>query len=202
MAKIIKGEKRGRPDKWIVDYRDQTGTRRWKTFDTKREAEDFYAERVRERGNKLSPAVNRNVTLAEYAETWLKTISVGVKESSVIVYDGQLRRNILPEFGQTKVRDMDRGVIKHFLVGLRQRFSWAYTKQASATLSGLLSSAVDDELLVATRWRVSARSSSSGGRRGSTGTSRRSRESSATCFLRPPNVRRHSSTTRNSLRCS
>jgi len=75
MAKIIKGEKRGRPEKWIVDYRDQTGTRRWKTFNTKREAEDFHAERVRERGNKLSPTVNRNVTLAEYAETWLKTIA-------------------------------------------------------------------------------------------------------------------------------
>ena len=72
-----------------------------------------------------------------------------MKESSVIVYDGQLRRNILPELGQTKVRDMDRGVIKHFLVGLRQRFSPAYTKQASATLSGLLNSAVDDGLLVA-----------------------------------------------------
>ena len=45
MAKIIKGEKRGRPGKWIVDYRDHAGIRRWKTFDTKREAEDFYADR-------------------------------------------------------------------------------------------------------------------------------------------------------------
>ncbi len=48
MACIVKGEKRGRPGKWLVDYRDSAGIRRWKTFSTKREAETFRDEASRE----------------------------------------------------------------------------------------------------------------------------------------------------------
>jgi hypothetical protein len=41
MANLVRGEKRGRTGKWLVDWRDHAGIRHNKTFDTKREAEAF-----------------------------------------------------------------------------------------------------------------------------------------------------------------
>jgi heme oxygenase len=35
---IVNGAKRGRPGKWLADYRDGAGVRHWRTFNTKREA--------------------------------------------------------------------------------------------------------------------------------------------------------------------
>ncbi len=100
MAKIIKGEKRGRPGKWIVDYRDHAGIRRWKTFDTKREAEDFYADLLKTQDVRTKPVVDINITLPDYAAHWLDTLkkSESVKERSREIYDAQLRRYILPSF--------------------------------------------------------------------------------------------------------
>ena len=67
MAKIIKGEKRGRPGKWLVDWRDHAGIRHNKTFDTKREAEDFYAEVLKNQDVRAKLVVNINITLRDYA---------------------------------------------------------------------------------------------------------------------------------------
>jgi len=41
MASIIKGEKRGRPGTWIVDYRDAGKKRHWRTFASQGEAKAF-----------------------------------------------------------------------------------------------------------------------------------------------------------------
>jgi hypothetical protein len=38
MAKIVKGETRGRPGKWILDFYGQDGKRHWETYDTQKEA--------------------------------------------------------------------------------------------------------------------------------------------------------------------
>jgi hypothetical protein len=39
MAKIVEGENRRRPGRWLLDYRDSTGTRRLMTFRNKEDAE-------------------------------------------------------------------------------------------------------------------------------------------------------------------
>jgi hypothetical protein len=40
-VKIINGEKRGRPGKWLLDFYDHEGRRRRETFDTYRAANPF-----------------------------------------------------------------------------------------------------------------------------------------------------------------
>ena len=74
MAKIIKGEKRGRPGVFMVDFRDHAGVRRNRTFGTKREAEDFLTTVLREHRNTTRPSVDPQITFAEYAEQWLEPV--------------------------------------------------------------------------------------------------------------------------------
>ncbi len=47
--KIVKGETRRQPGRWIVDFRDQFGVRHVPSFKTKREAEEFRQRRGRAR---------------------------------------------------------------------------------------------------------------------------------------------------------
>jgi len=150
MAKIIKGEKRGRPGKFIVDYRDYAGIRRWKTFDTKREAEAFYADLLKIQDVRTKPMVNVNVTLGDYADHWLDTLkrTESVKRSTREIYKAQLRRYILPGFPtDQRVRNLQRGAIKAWALALRERLSRTSTKLAFTTLGVMLNAAVEDGLL-------------------------------------------------------
>ena len=169
MAKIIKGEKRGRPGKWIVDYRDHAGIRRWKTFDTKREAEDFYADLLKTQDVRTKPVVDINITLPDYAAHWLDTLkkSESVKERSREIYDAQLRRYILPSFPtDQKVRTMQRTAIKAWALKLRERLARNSTKLAFTTLRGMLQAAVDDGVLATNPAQGLARTLGLGKRKG------------------------------------
>ena len=104
MAKIIKGEKRGRPGVFMVDFRDHAGVRRNRTFGTKREAEDFLTTVLRERRNTTRPSVDPQITFAEYAEQWLRLVKPSLKQRSGEVYEQRLSGHVVPAFGPLKVR--------------------------------------------------------------------------------------------------
>jgi len=152
MAKIIKGDVRGRPGKWLVDYRDHAGVRRNKTFDTKREAEDFYAEVLKTQDVRITPAVNVNITVKEYAEHWLDTLAKAetVKKRTLHIYAAQLRLYILPAFPtDMRVRNLQRAHVKAFVLKLREKLSRNSTKIAFTTLRAMLNSAIDDGVISA-----------------------------------------------------
>lgn len=71
MAKIVKGETRGRPGKWILDFRSQDGKRHWETYDTQKEAKQELGKRLEEvrKGTYRAPA--DVPTVAKLAEDWL-----------------------------------------------------------------------------------------------------------------------------------
>src|SRR5438128_3969744 len=149
MAKIIKGEERGRPGKWLVDWRDHAGVRHNKTFDTKREAEDFYADVLKTQDVRATPAVSINISVSDYATHWLASIRGGVKPATMASYQAQFARYINPALGTVRVRTLQRHHIKVFYVKLQESLSRASVKLVHATLSGMLTAAVDDGLLIA-----------------------------------------------------
>lgn len=63
---------RKRRGKWVVDYRDAAGVRRWVTRETRREAEALYAEKIKEARQSTLPAVDPDITVSAYAERWLR----------------------------------------------------------------------------------------------------------------------------------
>lgn len=141
---------RKRRGKYVVDYRDGAGIRRWATCATRREAEDVLSQKVREARQLTRPTVNPDITISEYAERWLSLIAAGVKPRTLTMYRGHLTLHLLPAFGTTKVRQLAKGRIKAFLADKIQRgFSRASVELMLAVLRGLLNAAIDDGVILA-----------------------------------------------------
>src|SRR5437588_9224700 len=107
---------RKRRGKYVVDYRDGAGIRRWVTCETRREAETVLLEKGREARQPTRPVVDPNITLAAYAERWLREIAVTIKPKTQKSYALSLRLHILPALESTKVRMLQKGRIKSFLI--------------------------------------------------------------------------------------
>ena len=158
---------RKRRGKYVVDYRDGAGARRWVTCATRREAEDVLAERRHEARQPTRPAVDSNITMNAYADRWLSLIAPTIKRTTRESYQETLRLHILPSLGTTKVRLVQRGRIKSLLVEklregkikritqgeitreIREPLSRESVRIIHATIRAMLNAAVDDGLIVA-----------------------------------------------------
>src|SRR5712691_3148295 len=106
---------RKRRGRWVVDFRDSAGIRRWVTCETRHEAEDVLDGKRREARQATHPVVDPNITVAAYAECWLELLAASVKPRTLTMYRGYLRLHLLPAFGTTKLRQLAKGRIKAFL---------------------------------------------------------------------------------------
>ena len=70
---------RKRRGKYVVDYRDGLGIRRWVTCQTRREADAVLAERVRDSRQPSVPVVAQDISAAAYAERWRDLVAVTIK---------------------------------------------------------------------------------------------------------------------------
>ncbi len=116
---IVKGEKRGRPGKWLADYRDGAGVRRWRTFDTKREAEAFLDhERPRARQHTGHAAVSPRVTVKDYATRWLDLVDQlpKLKPATKYTYRTVLERVWLPKIGHVQLGHLQRETVRDLLL--------------------------------------------------------------------------------------
>jgi len=141
---------RKRRGKWVVDYRDSAGIRRWTTCETRREAEAVLSEKVTESRQRHRPLVDANVTVARYAERWLGQVAAHVKAQTVAGYRTIVTRHLLPALGDKKVRDLDRGRVKEFLAGKLTDggLTRSSVRIVHAVLRNLLNAAIDDGLLL------------------------------------------------------
>jgi integrase len=141
---------RKRRGKWVVDYRDSAGIRRWATCDTKRAAEDELDKKRRESRQGTRPVVDPDITVQAYSERWLILIKATVKAATYLSYSNMLRLHILPAFGATKVRQVQRGRIKEWLTNaLNDNYARDSVRLMHGTLRGMLNAAIDDGILVA-----------------------------------------------------
>ncbi len=141
---------RQRRGKWVVDYRDAAGVRRWVTCDTKRKADDVLAEKIKESRQAAEPLSqqDREITLADYAVRWQEAITMSVTPETAAHYADLLRRYVLPRLGRFKVRQLHRGMIKNLVVTLRNDGKSKNTgRLAKAVLSSLLTDAVEDRII-------------------------------------------------------
>ncbi len=142
---------RKRRGKWIVDYRDGAGRRRWATCATRREADDVLATKVREaRQQRLGLVVDSDLTVGQYAKQWLAVVATHVKPTTISVYRTMLDKHILPVLGGVKVQTLHRAQVKALLVSklTEGRLTRSSVRIMHAVLRSLLAAAVDDGLLV------------------------------------------------------
>src|SRR3989442_2547595 len=144
MAFIIKGEKVGRPGRWIVVYDHAPGKRTWKTFQSKEEAKEYLENNV--------PLVRGlrgfTITFGDYAKRrWLPQVRASLKRRTFESYKETLDVHLVPAFGKMRVRDLDRGSIKAFLVSKLSQLSRGSVRIVHAVLRAALNAAVDDGLV-------------------------------------------------------
>src|SRR2546427_313971 len=111
-------------------------------------AEDLLAEKIRESRQAAPAALDREMTLAAYAERWLGHIATDIKASTLTSYSDTLTRYILPALGRVKVRALHRGLIKDLLGRKRaDGLSKNTVRVIRAVFSVLLGDAVDDGII-------------------------------------------------------
>lgn len=86
---------------------------------------------------------------SNYAKRWIDvTIPATCKESSLKDYQGLLNNHILPIFGNLKINEINRLMVKDFLMKKSNAgFASSTVTHMKNTISGVLNMAVDDEII-------------------------------------------------------
>jgi integrase len=147
MAKIVRGETRGRPNRWIVDYVDHLGKRRWITCRTKERADLALARVLMTPGTRSRVSVDPDITLTDYMESWLKQVTVTRTVRTSEIYRDLATRHILPTLGRVKVRTLSTPVIRELLLSKLTTLKRNSVRGIHGVLTGCLHRAVRDGLL-------------------------------------------------------
>lgn len=135
---------RKRRGKYVVDFRDGAGIRRWATCETRTDANKVLSEKLRGMG----ALRQSSITLAEFSGQWLSRISTGVKPRTLDSYGDSFRIHILPVLGNVKVQKLQRPVIKEFLASkLKDDLSGNTVRIINSALRACLGEAVEDNLI-------------------------------------------------------
>jgi integrase len=105
---------------WVVDYVDQTGKRRLKTFAKKKAADNFAATANVEIRAGIHTADSASVTVAEAGQLWIETAEKGspgrepLERATVAAYRQHLKLHIEPYLGNVKLSQLSAPMIREF----------------------------------------------------------------------------------------
>jgi integrase len=100
---------------WVVDYLDQTGKRRLKTFAKKKAADNFAATANVEIRAGIHTADSASITVAEAGKLWLETgDKAGLERSTLAAYRQHLRLHIEPYLGHVKLSQLSAPMVREF----------------------------------------------------------------------------------------
>jgi len=157
MATTRKVKKHGRT-RWRVSWYDALGQRHQRFFATKAEADQQQADATKASRQRLTPRVDPNITVADYAALWLPqhVAEQDLKPRTRESYDATLRLHILPvaigngTFGDLPIAHIRRPLVKALLAQQRSAgYSRDSVRITLAVLSAMCEAAVEDDLLVA-----------------------------------------------------
>lgn len=138
---------RKRRGRWVVDFRDQHGRRHWKSYRTKKAADDAAAKLHNEVKDHTYVNPTTLPTFAEVATWWLE----GKRDhpaSTVGYWQGHIERHFLPTFGALRVDKVTPRLIETFRNERRDgtetvgKLARGTTNQLLQTLSAILDYAV------------------------------------------------------------
>src|SRR5262245_58656270 len=100
---------------WLVDYRDGSGTRRFKSFKKKKDADKYDARSRVEVIDGNHVADSASVTVKEAGDLWLKSAEANDLEWTTIEqYRQHLGLHIVPFIGTTKLSKLTAPVVRNF----------------------------------------------------------------------------------------
>ena len=124
---------------WIVAYADQAGERHIRTFERKREADEYHAS-VRvdvRRGVHTAPA--NSITVAEAGEKWISRVSAdGRERATVLQYRQHVDLHIAPRIGRIRLGQLTPTHIESFRDDLLKYLSRPLARKVLTSLKSLL----------------------------------------------------------------
>jgi integrase len=100
---------------WVVDYVDQAGKRRLKTFTKKKAADNFEATANVEIRAGIHTADSASKTIAEAGTLWLETgDKAGLERSTLAAYRQHLKLHIEPYLGNVKLSQLSAPMVREF----------------------------------------------------------------------------------------
>jgi integrase len=106
---------------WVVDYTDQNGKRRLKTFKRKKEADAFGAKARVEVREGIHTPDSASISVAEAADLWLQSCHTNNLEPATIdAYEQHVRLHIVPFLGRKKLSELSAPMVREFEDRLRR----------------------------------------------------------------------------------
>jgi integrase len=133
---------------WVVNYTDQAGKRRLKTFDRKRDAESFETAVGPEIHRGLHVPDSNSIMVAEAAKLWLTSCeNAGLERATLDAYRGRVAFHIVPLLGAVKLSQLSAPRVRAFEDALRRDRSAAMVRQVITALGSILADALDRGLV-------------------------------------------------------
>ena len=135
---------------WVVDYTDQSGTRRLKTFPRKKDADAFAATATVEIREGTHVADSASVTVKRAGELWLASAEqAGLERTTLDQYRQHLRLHIEPFIGRMLLSKLNAPTVRAFEDKLRaEGRSPTLTRYVVRSLGALLADAQERGLVV------------------------------------------------------
>ena len=108
MACVVK-----RRGKWVVDFRDHEGKRRWETYDTRKAADEALSKRIGEVKGRSYRAPADLPTFATVATAWLDGRRDRAK-ATIEIYAQQVENHLLPAFGALRIDHVTSEAVEQF----------------------------------------------------------------------------------------
>jgi hypothetical protein len=128
---------------WVVDYKDQSGTRRLKTFEHQKDAKAWWeGHAAHEIKQGTHTPESASITVAEAGTNWIKRAELEGREASTVrQYHQHVELHINPRIGNVKLAKLTTPAIEHFRDELLEGLSRAMAKKVLTSLKGLLKEA-------------------------------------------------------------
>jgi integrase len=141
-------------DAWVVDYVDQGGKRRLKTFERKKSADSFNITAKSEVRVGIHTADSASITVGEAGDRWIAACeSAGLERTTIDSYRSHLNLHIKPFLGARKLSQLTVPTVSEFERNLRDGTetqkprSAAMVKRVRADLGALLANAQEEGLV-------------------------------------------------------
>jgi integrase len=133
---------------WIVDYRDQHGSRHIKTFAKKRDADTHHALVAVDVRAGTHTAESRSGTVAEAGKLWLTSgEGAGLERATLAAYEQHLELHIVPLIGGVKLAQLTAPLVRTFEDRLRQDRSPAMVRKVLRSLGAIVADAQERGLV-------------------------------------------------------
>jgi len=137
---------RKRRGRWVIDYRDASGKRRWETVEGNRKDAEERLAKIFASGKRV---INTKQAFKDHAAEWLNTYAcTHVKESTFREYEAVFKNHIFPVFGRIPFSKVTREMVKRLIAEkIQTGLSRSTVKNIIVPLREMYNHAIDDGVI-------------------------------------------------------